>query len=269
MFLKKPVNKKIIIGSIMIGIILVIIIFSEILVPNDPDLNNISYRFENPSKEYPLGTDQLGRCILSRLIYGGYNTFSVVIVVTLISAFIGITMGVISGYYGGLTDKILTGLFDIFMSFPPFIYVMALIGIMGGNKITLIASLILGSWAISTKTIRTQVQIENRKLHIKSAKIAGSSNIKIITKHILPSIMPNIIVFFSLQIGGLILMISGFSFLGIGLGSDVPEWGNMIAEAKGCIFSDIQMMIYPGICIFFTVFVFNLLAEGIRERYEI
>ncbi|WP_053957261.1 ABC transporter permease [Inediibacterium massiliense] len=269
MVLKKSVNKKIIIGSIMIGIIVIISIFSGILVPNDPNINNLSYRFENFSKEYPFGTDQFGRCILSRLIYGGYNTFSVVFVVMGISALISIIMGIIAGYYGGLLDKILTGLFDIFMSFPPFIYVMALIGVMGGNKMTLISSLVLGSWAFFTRTIRTQVKIENSKLYIQSSKICGSSDFKIITKHILPNIIPNIIVFFSLQISGLILAVSGFSFIGLGLQSDIPEWGNMIAEAREYIFLDMKMMIYPGVCIFFTVFAFNLLAEGIRERYEI
>lgn len=253
----------------MIGMIFFTILFSNILAPNDPNLNNLSQRFEGASPIYPLGSDQLGRCILSRLIYGGYNTFSVVIIVILVSAFIGITMGIISGYYGGLTDRICTALFDIFMSFPAFVYVMALIGVMGGSKTTLIISLILCSWAFSTKTIRTQVQIENSKLHIQSAKVAGSSDFKILTKHILPSVFPNVIVFFSLLVGEMILAVSAFSFLGIGLGGDVPEWGNMIAEAKEYIFSNKKMMVYPGVCIFFSVLAFNLLAEGIREKYEL
>ena len=269
MVIKKPKNKKIFIGIFMIVIILFTIIFSEVLAPNNPNLNNLSHRFEKSSNKYPLGTDQFGRCILSRLIFGGYNTFSVVIIVIIFSAVIGITLGVISGYYGGLIDRILSGLFDIFMSFPPFIYVMALIGVMGGSKTTLTVALILGSWAYSTKTIRTQVQIENNKLYIKSARIAGSSNFSIITKHILPSIMPNIIIFFSLQLGGLILEVSAFSFLGVGLGGNVPEWGMMISTAKEYILTNKQLMIYPGLCIFFTVFAFNILAEGIREIYQI
>lgn len=269
MILKKKLNRKIIIGLLMIMIIIFVIAFAKVLVPNDPTVNNLGARFNNSNTEYPLGTDQLGRCILSRLIYGGYNTFSIVILVILLSAIISIIMGIISGYSGGILDKIITGIVDMFMAFPPFIYIIALMGIMGGSKSFLIISLILGSWAFYTKTIRTQVQLEKNKLYIKAAKIAGSSNLKIIIRHILPSILPNLLVFFSLQVGELILAISGFSFIGIGLPSDIPEWGNMIGEAKEYMFLNQKLMFYPGVCIFFTVFAFNLVAEGVREQYQV
>lgn len=269
MSMKKVFNIKMTVGLMMIVVLLSAIGFAEFVAPNAPELNNISNRFGSPDRTFPLGTDHLGRCILSRLIYGGRQTLTVAFTVMAFSALTGVTLGVIAGYFGNNTDRFLTGLFDIFMSFPPFVYVMALIGVMGESKSALIVALILGTWALSTKTIRTQVQIESSKLYIQSARICGTSDFKIITRHILPNILPYTIAFFSLQIGGMILMISSFSFLGIGFGNSGPEWGNMISEAKGYMFSNMIMMIYPGLCIFITVLAFSILAEGIREKYEV
>lgn len=261
-------RKKFLFSIILVIIIILIALLAPFIAPNDPYENNIGMRFQKNSSAYPLGTDELGRCVLSRLIYGTRSTMEIGIIVITISALLGVTMGCISGYFGGIVDKIALGIFDIFMAFPPFVYIMVLIGVLGNGKLNLIISMTVSTWVISTKMVRAKVRIEKNKDYVKSAKIYGSSNFFIIIRHILPNIILPLIIFFSLQMGDIILLISGFSFLGLGMPADVPEWGMMISTAKKTIYSRPQLMLYPGICIFLAVFAFNTLAESIREKFE-
>lgn len=258
-------SKKCIFSLSLIILLMLVSTFSSVIAPNDPLENNISNRFEKPSITYPFGTDELGRCVFSRIIYGTKNTMEVAMIVVIISAFMGLSFGCISGYVDGYVDNILMGVFDVFMSFPPFVYVMVLIGLMGNGKFILILSMILSTWVISTKMVRNMVKVEKNKDYIKCAKLCGTSDLSIILKHIMPNIIRPLIVFFSMQMGDIILLIAGFSFLGLGMSADVPEWGMMISTAKKTIYSNPCLMIYPGMCIFISVFAFNSFAENFRE----
>lgn len=260
-------NKKILFSISLIVIILLVAIFASVVAPNDPLENNICKRFLSFDKDYPLGTDNLGRCVLSRIVFGARNTLQIAFIVILISAFLGISIGCIAGYSEGIIDRILLNIFDVFMAFPPFVYVMVLIGLLGSGKLNLILSISISTWVISTKVVRTKVKVEKQKLYVKNAKVCGTSDLKIVLKHIIPNIIVPMIVFFSLQMGDIILYISGFSFLGLGMPADIPEWGMMINEAKKTIYSSPWLMVYPGVCIFLTVLSFNTLAEGIREEF--
>ncbi len=156
-------NKKWLISICLVSVIVLIAILAPAIAPHDPYENNIARRLESSSREYLCGTDELGRCVLSRLIYGTRNTLQIALVVILLASSLGITFGCVAGYVGGRIDKGLMIVFDLFMAFPPFVYVMVLIGLMGNDRLNLILSMTMFTWVISTKMVRSKVRIEKQK----------------------------------------------------------------------------------------------------------
>lgn len=253
-----------------IGIVLIILIFSigifaHFIAPNDPIQVKMAKKLLNPSIEYPLGTDQLGRCILSRVIYGTRYSLGVSVIVmgtVLLASFL---IGTISGYYGGVVDRVFISICDIFMAFPPMVLVLALIGLLGPGMNNLMFSMIFSLWASYTKIVRSYVLIQKNKNYVLAAKVFGTPNYKIIIRHIFPNIIPAIIVYTAIGMGQIVLMISGFSFLGLGVQPPTPEWGTMLNEAKKFFFTNPQMMAYSAIMIFITIMAFNIFGDALRD----
>ncbi len=258
-------NRQAVIGLILISVVLFTAIFSPILVFNDPLKGRLENRFLDSSSEYPLGTDQLGRCIYSRLIFGARYSIGIALPILLVTMIISFIIGIVSGFYGGLIDRILIGICDIAMAFPPIMIVLVLIGALGQGMEGLVISIIISIWVWNAKIIRSAVIVEKNKNYIIAARIDGSSNLKIMFKHITPNVASQILVLMSLGVGDIIIMISSFSFLGLGVDSTLPEWGAMVGVAKKYIYSRPHLIVYPGFCILFTVIGFNLLGEAIRD----
>lgn len=258
-------NKQAVIGLTMILIVVFLAIFSPLLSPNDPMKGNIIDKFETNTDDYPLGTDQLGRCICSRLIYGARYSLGIAIPSLLIIMTISIILGTVTAYYGGIIDRIFLSICDIVMAFPPLVIVLALVASLGQGILNLMFAIIFGMWVWYTKMVRSYVLTEKNKEYISAARINGSSDIKIIFKHIIPNIFPCMVVLFSLGVGDVIIMISGFSFLGLGMEASIPEWGSMLNLSKKYFYSRPELMFYPGFCIFFTVVGFNIFGEGLRD----
>lgn len=261
-------NKRMGLSIVLIVLILGTAMMADHLVPNDPYDNKLSLRLQEASLDYPLGTDNMGRCNLSRLLVASRTTLSIALQVSLVSMVLGVGVGALSGYYGGLMDRLLQLLLELFLAFPPFVYVLVFIGLVGNSTKVLILSMAMATWAQSAKAVRAKVIVEKDKLYVQCARLCGSSDGLILIKHILPNVMTAMFVFFSLQFGDVILLISGFSFLGLGISSDIPEWGNMVSSARETLFTRPSQMFYPVLCIFIVVMAFNNLAEGIREKYE-
>ena len=261
-------NKKILVGIIMVTFVIIIAIISIFYTPNDPYLVNLSVKFSNPNQKFLLGTDQLGRCVLSRLMvattYSVFLSFSILVILIVISLIIGIT----SIYFGGIYNSIISIICDIFMIFPPFALALVLNNILGIGIKNFVIAIVSSMWVWFVKIIRTYVQVELKKEYIVASKIAGCTNIKLIFYHILPNIFPSLLVYFSTNIASIILIISAFSFLGMGFSTSIPEWGGMLTQGKAYFYSSPGLIIFPGLCILFTTTGFNLLSEGLKEYLE-
>jgi len=258
-------NKQALLGLAIIILLLLVTIFAPFLAPNDPEAVNIMDKFKASCPEYPLGTDELGRCILSRLIVGSRYSLGIAIPIMLTVFCVSLLVGSLSAYLGKPVDRIVVILYDIIIAFPVIVIVLALVGALGQSLGNLFFSLMLALCAAYTKLVRSYVLQEKSKDYIAAAKVCESSDIKIIVNHIVPNIVPVLLVNFTIGIGEAIVMISGFSYLGLGVGAGVPEWGAMLSNAKQYFYSYPQFILYPGLCILLCVVGFNLLGEALRD----
>lgn len=258
------VNRKMLTGSVMVAAIVVCMLFAHLLAPNDPLKIEMKDRFAAPSSTFPLGADAYGRCILSRLLYGTrYSLGLAVCIMGIVIAFV-LPIGMAATYRGGITERIFLLFCDLSMALPPTVLVLAITGVIGNGIINLVCSAVFSYWGWYGRMVRSYTMNEINKGYVMSAIVGGSSALKILSRHIFPNILPGLLVLFALGVGDSILMVSGFSFLGIGLPSGSPEWGAMMSDAKSVLIKAPQYVIYPGLCVFFTVCGFNLLGEGLR-----
>ena len=265
MFERISKNSQACIGFILILTIFSLGVFAHYIAPNDPLKVKITQKLLSSSLEFPLGTDQLGRCILSRIIYGTRYSLGVSVFVISIVLLISFIVGTISGYYGGIVDRVIISICDIFMAFPPMVLVLALIGFLGPGIINLIFSMVFSLWAGYTKIIRSYVLAQKNKNYVLAAKVFGTPNYKIITRHIIPNVIPAIIVYAAIGTGRSILMISGFSFLGLGVQPPIPEWGSMLSEAKKFFYTNPELLAYSAVMIFITTLAFNIFGDALRD----
>lgn len=259
-------NKRFYIFSFLIGIMVLISILAPYIVPHDPQYIDITKKLMLPNKEYIMGTDHLGRDVFSRLIYGTRLSIGISVIITVGTLLISFPFGILAGWYGGIVDKIFMWIIKVFNSFPNFLLAMALVGILGQGIKNIIVSIILVEWIYYSRIIRNIVESKKKEDYIIASKIMGATSYYIIKKHILPLIWKNILIISLMNIGNIILMISGFSFLGVGVQPNVAEWGMMLNDAKPYFRRIPSLVIYPGSAIFFTVIVFNLFSEELKNE---
>ncbi|MEI0490856.1 nickel/cobalt ABC transporter permease [Brachyspira intermedia] len=264
--LKRFLDNKIAFGcTVFILIIALIGIFAPLIAPNDPYANNILNKFASISKEYPLGTDQLGRCILSRMIYGIRYTLFLSLLTMLGTIALGTLMGILAGYFKGAVDEIIMRIVDVMLSFPSQIMILAVVALLGVDIANVIIANVFIKWAWYSRMIRTNVLKYREKNFVLFSKTVGSSSRFILFNHMIPSISSEMIVLATLDTGWAILNISTLSFLGLGVQAPIPEWGAMLNEAKNVMTTNPKQMIVPGIAIVFLVASFNLLGDALRD----
>lgn len=251
--------------AILIIILIAIALLAPVLAPNDPNKSSLMDALQGPSIQYPLGTDPLGRCILSRLLYGGrVSIFSSLVIIAIVFV-LGTSIGVFSGYTGGITDTVLTKIISITQAFPKIILAIAIAGVLGiGIRNTIIALCIV-EWAEYARMARSlTIGIKDRTF-IKAARICGNSEFKIMFRHVLPNIIPPLIVNASLGIATMIMEVAALAYLGVGVQSPMAEWGAMMNTGKDYAQTNISLIIIPGMAIFITAVLFNLFGEKIRD----
>ncbi|MFN2745215.1 MULTISPECIES: nickel ABC transporter permease subunit NikC [Bacillus] len=254
---------------IILSILFIIAVFAPWIAPHNPVAVHLAYKLQPPSWTFPLGTDHLGRCNLSRLLYGARISLGFAMLIFISSLVIGLIVGTISGYKGGWIDQLLMRLCDGVMAFPNLILVLGLVGIFGPGLPQVILALILVQWVYYARIFRGMVLSLKEKNFIAAAKINGSSQWKIIKNHIIPNVLPPLVVMGTLEMGWAIMDISAMSFLGLGVQPPAAEWGAMIHEGKSYIRTNPELMIYPGMMIMIVVVTFNLLGETLSEKYGI
>ncbi|WP_416671322.1 nickel ABC transporter permease subunit NikC [Egbenema bharatensis] len=256
---------------ISIGIILgisLMAIFAPYIAPHDPLDVELARRLQPPSTTFPLGTDHLGRCILSRLIYGARISLSIALAVTALTTTVSLTVGLMAGYIGGRMDSVLMRICDVFLSFPNLILALAIVGVMGSNVINIVIALGASHWAWYARIVRSKVLSLKAENFIKAAIVAGTGGFHLMVKHLLPYTIAEIAILASLDMGSVILHISALSFLGLGIQPPAPEWGAMITDGREFFRREPGLMIYPGLMIFIVALSFNLLGDALRDALD-
>ena len=217
---------------------------------------------------HPLGTDQLGRDVLSRMIYGARVSLIVAAVAVFIAAVTGVGIGLLAGFYGGWIDSVLMGFTNFFLSFPHVLLAIAIMGIVGPGFTTLILVLGLTSWPIYTRIIRSEVLTLKELEFVEAARALGVREIVILAKHITPNVLNSILVTASLETARMIINEAFFSFLGLGVQPPIPSWGNMLYDGKAYIFVNHWLITLPGIAIFLTTLGLNLIGDWLRDLFD-
>lgn len=255
-------------GLLIIMVLLIVAIFAPYLAPFDPLKTNLPERLSHPSTEHPMGTDNLGRDCLSRIIYGARISLTASALITLISLTIGIIIGTVSGYMGGIVDEVLMRIVDIMLAFPSLIITIAVAGILGPTLENLILAMVVTGWVSYSRLIRSSVLLAKEQDYVVSSKAICCSDIRIVFSHIIPNVIAPIIVLATLEMGNVILGICGLSFLGLGSQPPTPEWGSMLEAGRPFMESVPTLMIFPGMMIMLTVMAFNFLGDGLRDALD-
>jgi len=254
-----------VLGVLLLAGFILVGIFAPYLAPNDPVAVDLGKRFLPSSTVYPLGTDHLGRCVLSRLIWGTRVSLSTSFLVLLTIIGISIPYGMLAGWCGGRIDNLLMRLVDTLLAFPRLIFALVIAGMLGPSLINIMLALGAVSWVRFARLIRGLVlQVKEREF-ILAARACGTSARRILFTHILPNIIGPVVVLATLDMGWLILGISGLSFLGLGAQPPTPEWGTMLNDSRPYFQVAPNLMLYPGLVIMLAVLAFNLLGDGLRD----
>lgn len=268
-------NKLAIIAAIWIVFIILIALTADLWVPRtlgDPNATGANMALESrlpPSLEHPFGTDTLGRDVLSRVIYGARISLTVGVISTGISTIIGLVMGALAAYYGGIWDTIIMRLADIFLAFPYTLFVVAMIAVLGnGIQNVFIAIGILG-WPSIARVFRSAILSVKENDYVDAARAMGASDVRIIVRHIFPNSVASIVVYATMNIGGAILTESALSFLGMGVVPPDPSWGTLIQAGQQYLQTEPWLMILPGLAILSTVLAFTLLGDGLRDALDV
>lgn len=264
--LKELVKDKIfMLCFIFLTLVVLAGIFAPLAAPHAPDAINIKEKLSGPSLTYPFGTDRLGRCMLSRLIYGIRNTVFLAALAMSITIMLGALLGIISGFMRGVFDEIIMRVCDVMMSFPSEVMILAIVGMMGPSLKNVIIANILAKWPWYTRMIRGIVLQYRSKHYIQFAKVCGRRNIDIIIEHLLPGIAGELCVLATLDGGAVILTISALSFLGLGAQPPTAEWGVMLNEAKAVLTTHSALMIAPGFAIMLVVASCNFIGDSLQK----
>ena len=261
-------NKVAVISALILISLIIICFFAPLITSYDPEKQALSEHLLSPSLKHWWGTDQYGRDIFTRCVYGCRVSLSVGIISQLIAIIIGYFMGVTAGYVGGKTDDAISFVMQVFSSFPFLLFAMALMYALGPGITNLYISLGLLSWASTAKLIRGQVMQLKGQEYIQACKVDGGSTLRIILKHLFPNCIPMLIVSITLGIPSAILSEASLSYLGLGVPSPKPSWGSMIAESQDFIRSNTYYSLFPGLCIIVTVMAFNMMGDGLRDALD-
>lgn len=258
-------NKLNVIALVIILLLTFCAVFAPILAPYDPAAQHIEDRLEPPSAEYPLGTDQLGRDLLSRMLFGARISMSIAIAVVTISLTVGTIVGLVAGYVGGLVDEVLMRLVDILLAFPGLLFALVVASVFEPSLMNIMIALAVVGWTQYARVIRGSVLSIKEQEFVTASQLMGTSHIRILGRHILPSVISPVIVLATLDMAYVILGTAGLSFLGLGAQPPTPEWGTMLSQGRNYLREAWWIANFPGLLIMLTVLAFNILGDSLRD----
>lgn len=255
-------------GVIVIMLFICLAVFAPVISTHKPNAVNLAHSFEKPSREFFLGTDQLGRDVLSRLIYGSRVSLAVAIISVGIACAIGIILGLVAGYFSGLPNTIIMRLIDGLMSIPSIVLAIALVGILGQGLFNIMLAIGVALMPTYCRLMCGQVLSVKEEDYVVAARVLGAGNLRTIFLHILPNCFPPLIVQITLNFGVAILLEAGLSFLGLGISPPTAAWGSMIQDGYQHLLDMPLLSVFPGFCIIVVVLSFNLAGDGIRDALD-
>lgn len=262
---KSGVKTRLAVFGALALLLIVCSLFSAYLTPYDPYLQNLDIAKQPPTRAHPLGTDRYGRDMLSRVIAGSRaSIFSTLLLVAVITG-LGTAVGVTCGWVGGLTDTVLMRISDVFLAFPGLVFALAVAGALGGGLQNAIIALAAISWPKYARIARSQTLSQKESQWMKAVRLSGSGTGKIIWGHILPNILGPILVTSMLDMGTMMMELAALSFLGLGAKPPIPEWGSMMSDTRSLMTTSPWITFSPGIAIFLSVMIFNLLGDTLRD----
>jgi len=261
-------NKLAVIGGIIVAVLFFVAVLAPLVSPYNPNDIDRKHILEPPGLQHLLGTDDLGRDVLSRMIWGAQISLSVGFVAVGISIIIGMTFGSLSGYYGGWADRVIMRLIDIMLSIPTFFLILAVIAFIGSSIWNIMIIIGLTSWMGVARLVRAEFLSLKEREYVLAAKAVGASGMRIIFRHIMINSLAPVLVSAVLGIAGAVLVESALSFLGIGVQPPTPSWGNILTLGKDNMEIAWWLSVFPGLAILVTVLGYNLLGEGIRDALD-
>jgi peptide/nickel transport system permease protein len=241
---------------------------APLLAPESPNEPHFADSLRGPGQHHLLGTDGLGRDELSRLLYGARISLGSVAVATVAIVVVGIAVGLLSGYFGGVVDTLLQRTTDVVMAFPSLVLALVIAGILGASLTSVIVAIVSVHWASYARLVRGMVLTAREQRYVEAALAIGARDTRIMLAEILPNVLPPVLVLATLETGGLLLAMSSLSFLGLGAQPPTPEWGTMLNEARPYFESHAYLMIVPGLAITLLVLAFNLVGDGLRDALD-
>ena len=253
----------------LLGLLLAGSLLAPVLAPYPPTQINMAERLQGISAAHPLGTDTLGRDLLSRVLYGGRVSVLIAAAATALSMLLGLAVGLIAGYLGGWADGIITWFTSIFQGLPSTSVMIALAAILDPGVSSLLLALVLTSWASFSRVVRSSVLRLREEAYVEGARCLGAGRLRIITRYLLPNLLPEIAVLFTTRVGGVVLSVASLSFLGLGIQPPTPDWGVMISEARSSFRTAPMLILAPGACLIILSFGINYLGEVLRAHFDI
>lgn len=256
-------------GLYVLILLLIVGLLSPYLAPHDPLAVDLANKLQLPSLSYPLGTDHLGRCILSRLIWAIPSSLMMPLGAMLIILCISIPVGLLAGYYGGRIDNLVMSLTNLALSFPAILLAIVIVGLFGPGITPIFIAIISVWWAKHARVVRSMVLSVKQKEFITASRGSGASDWRLMFHHILPNVWPTLIVLGAMDVGSLILSLSGLSFLGLGVQAPTPEWGMMLSDGGNYMQISPGLLLYPGLAILLATLTCNFIGEGLRDAWEV
>ena len=261
-------NPGAIIGLVVLLAIIVIAVFASVIAPYDPIRQDTQAIRQGPNSTHLFGTDSFGRDVLSRVMYGGRYSLPVGLVAVAVASFFGVLAGLVAGFYGRWVDSIIMRIVDMMLAFPGILFVMAIVAILGGSLLNTMIAVGISAIPDYTRVVRGSVLSVRESEYITATRVLGANNWRLMLRHILPNILPPIIVLMTLGIAGAIILGSTLSFLGLGIQPPTPEWGSMLSDGRTILRTAWWVSFFPGLAIAVTVLATNLLGDGLRDALD-
>lgn len=256
------------VGAAIILCLLIVAFFAPLLSPHDPLKPNLPYRLLAPGENYLLGADHMGRCLLSRLIHGARETLRVGLLVVAMTSSIGVFLGAMAGYFGGLIDTIIMRAVDVLLAFPSIILALVMAGILGPSLFSIMLALTIVGWTSYARVVRGAVLSVKEREYVAAIQSLGATDARILLYHILPNVMAPVLVMATLGMAHVILAAAALSFLGLGAQPPLAEWGSMLNAGRPFMRTAPHTTIFPGLAIMITVLAFNFLGDGLRDAFD-
>ena len=250
---------------LVLAIMALVAVAAPLLAPASPTAQDLMYGLESPSRAFPLGSDHLGRDLLSRVIYGARVSLVVSTAAVLLSGLVGLLVGLVAGYFRGSVDVVSGAIVDMQLSFPPVLLAIAIVSALGPNLLNTVLVMAITSWVVYARLIRGEVLSIREREYVQAATLLGADSVRILTRHVFPQVVPSLLVLLTLQFGRMVVLEATLSFLGLGVQPPEPSWGSLLADSRDYIQTSWWVTFFPGIAISLTVWAINLVGDWLRD----